>query len=70
MTEEEAKKKICPILAIVGIIAAGQGSLDAGKMASCIASDCMMWRCSPKKTDVSGTPIYSTDGCCGLGGKP
>ena len=62
MTEKEAKKKVCPYK----ILAWAMNKCGA----NCEASGCMMWRCSPKKTDVSGTPIYSTDGCCGLGGKP
>ena len=57
-TEEEAKKLICPKLAI---------AFKAKK--KCIASSCMMWRWGDEVGLVEGDKEW-TKGFCGLGGKP
>ena len=69
MTEEEAKKKWCPfarqMVSIdqlenpVAIASANRFHKD--KIAGCLASRCMAWRW---RDDVT------TDGYCGLAGKP
>ena len=63
MTEEEAKKKWCPMVRTgltmgmavnhhIDMMPGGQGVHDETR---CIASDCMMWR-------------FTTTGYCGLAG--
>ena len=54
-TEEEAKKKICPL----------------PEMNHCLVSECMMWRWNPAYgyEGTKDDPIYS-HGFCGLAGKP
>ncbi len=68
MTEEEAKRKICPT---AGVWKADDGGFFFKK--SCIASDCMMWRWAEEKGRfvseglVEEIAIY---GFCGLAGRP
>jgi hypothetical protein len=64
MTEEEAKKKWCPMVRIAheNVVANrtdGYGDNNFHKLQCCIASDCMMWRLN-----------IQPYGYCGLGGKP
>lgn len=65
-TEEEAKKKWCPMSRkeSYGVSGESTGSYnrDDGNV-DCIASDCMMWRWKEAAMDVSG------EGFCGLAGK-
>jgi len=68
LTEEEAKKKLCPIydcaLAIC-IVIHGKALAEKHENAKlCGASGCMMWR-----WDVITVKGQDT-GYCGLGGKP
>ncbi len=55
MTEEEAKKKVCPYK----ILAWAMNKCDA----NCETSSCMMWRGSKNS-------LGEKEGYCGLGGKP
>jgi hypothetical protein len=72
MTEEEAKKKWCPMREM--------GFDNVVKDFTCIASDCMMWRIIDTHIkidkDTYCTSVRCLSGCnygkgyCGLGGKP
>lgn len=76
MTEEEAKKKWCPMVRHLSgdqdesdnpCNRVGYGNvLDDGEWNRCIASDCMMWRTGETHPKVK--PYVA--GYCGLGGKP
>ncbi len=73
MTEEEAKKKWCPMVRHGD--SARNRTYNEGAMLqafACIASDCMMWRCYQRGAMVNGKydETYSVRGYCGLGGKP
>jgi len=67
MTEEEARKKWCPHIRVVG--SNRDNRTTPPKLEQkfrCIASDCMMWE---ETTELVGSPpdeYYSTDGDCGL----
>ncbi len=54
MTEEEARAKWCPMARVVtkeaGYNRFGNGDLSLG--ASCIASDCAMWRVGAERTYI------------------
>jgi hypothetical protein len=78
-TEEEAKKKWCPMIrdggAYQGMIYNGiNSSENSASGYNCIASDCMMWR--PVNPDplahrnVHPAPIEELPGFCGLALKP
>jgi hypothetical protein len=76
VTEEEAKKKWCPMVRAINhgqTKAASNRDIDGDifNKDRCIASDCMMWRENKQFIgNQSGTDIYSTDGgYCGLVGK-
>jgi hypothetical protein len=67
MTEDEAKKKWCPMIrdcgTYQGMIYSGVNSSEGNPAGyNCIASDCMMWRWREWVDDL---PI---EGNCGLGG--
>ena len=75
LTEEEAKKKWCP-MSRSGDGGTNRGSSDTNypKIYAddfCVASGCMMWR-REKDTygDDYGKDIPETNGYCGLGGRP
>jgi len=86
MTEEEAKKKWCPMAKVMNINGGGGGNRWDGAAsnknkdaigpvgATCVASDCMAWRWYDHvKFDASGTSQGRPDDCpgyCGLAGKP
>lgn len=58
MTEEEAKKKWCPMVRaghVAGMAVNTEPNGDFVEATRCIASDCMMWR-------------FTTTGYCGLAG--
>jgi hypothetical protein len=67
MTEEEAKKKWCPMANYQSY--GNRPPFDKGIEIQCIASDCMMWRGIPTR-DEAENGFYLKDGYCGLGGKP
>ena len=64
MTEEEAKKKWCPMVRFHVVPESSQtvySNRDGDNLSSrCIASDCMMWQCY----------VGGKEGWCGLGGNP
>ena len=64
MTEEEAKKKVCPFK----ILAWAANKCDA----NCEGAGCMMWRWHNRGAEVDGKydASYPTEGHCGLGCKP
>ena len=85
MTEDEAKTKWCPMVRYgtqgrneTG--GANKPETDAEKRGlACLGSACMMWRWQPKMINVSTknswvfmrpTGETTTDGYCGLAGKP
>jgi hypothetical protein len=72
MTENEAKKKWCPIarhtMDTEGVFHTTNGEVSSG-FQTCIASDCMMWR-GILTRDEAENGFYPKDGYCGLGGKP
>lgn len=78
MTEDEAKKKWCPM---VRDVRASNGAMEIGS-GFCKASECMMWRDNLDRV-LTGRDIIVTDGnkrnivketvpsgYCGLAGKP
>jgi hypothetical protein len=74
MTEDQAKKKWCPMVRLYGddwITRLTDGRLkaisdgDVTKVTKCIGSDCMMWRWY----GVTGRSPAKL-GYCGLAGKP
>jgi len=79
MTEEEARKKWCPMARVFSgtnqwVCACNRNMLDRdSKKANCIASDCMMWRWHPKFVPPGKTvnldDIKQTLGYCGKGGR-
>ena len=75
MTDEEAKKKWCPMARVFiddyRNYQKTSGASGYGRQ-YCIASDCMMWRCYQRGTMVNGKydETYPVRGYCGLGGKP
>jgi len=65
MTEEEAKTKWCPMV----------HAIHYDKDDHCLGSGCMMWRWNDEYTLQEGHVLpdikqSTTDGWCGLGGKP
>lgn len=62
MTEDEAKKKVCPVGAMRGTY---DGNWDKG---SCIGSACMAWRPLFEDRGIHGSHVKS-GGYCGLVGK-
>jgi hypothetical protein len=75
MTEEEAKKKWCPMVRTgltmgmavnhhVDMTPGGQGVHDETR---CIASDCMMWR--QYVVPIGKKDEFAAGGYCGLAGK-
>ena len=81
MTEDEARKKWCPMVSLDNVTPKLHGKHDAepGRTAiynpCCIASACMMWRITNKKVDhidveAGWEEVYGVDCYCGLGGKP
>ena len=58
MTEDQAKKRQCPLLTLIA-----PKSITSG---CCIGSRCMMWR-EERNIDTRGK---SERGYCGLAGKP
>ena len=69
MTEDEAKKKWCPMVRD-GIEPMGNTAGDENRIPDwslCIASDCMMWRWSEGNGERG---IGNEQGCCGLTEKP
>ena len=84
MTEEEARTKWCPFARVAiewqaSIGSANRGAADDEKpLTRCIGSACMAWRFGqyfkaeeghPARTVVQWT-TDSTEGYCGLAGKP
>lgn len=70
MTDNIAKTKWCPmsryVLSVTGeLISNRQGHVN-DPWDSCLVSDCMMWRWLIYENDTKST----TEGYCGLGGKP
>lgn len=69
MTEEEAKKKWCPMVRLIATQESIQPVYNRAanespiNLTACIASDCMMWRSHFEDT-------LKFNGYCGLGGKP
>jgi hypothetical protein len=81
MTEDEAKKKWCPMVRVgegsstdnrncsAGIVNKNPG--EGSQWNCCIASSCMMWRCADSYfSTTTGTVRKPDTGYCGLGGKP
>ena len=62
MTEQEAKKKVCPYK----ILAWAMNKCDA----NCEGAGCMMWREMDRVEDPNNFGRYLPCGYCGLGGKP
>lgn len=79
MTEEDARKKWCP-MARIGLVhgmAVNKHAADKGvdEDTRCLASDCMMWRatdneCLPQAPSDASAPTCKSAGYCGLAGKP
>ena len=72
MTQDEAKKKWCPVAGLAGAV---MKVTDGNR--GCIGSACMMWRWNEgTKTTcrypegTKPTPEDQWQGYCGLGGKP
>lgn len=76
LTEEEARKKSCPLWSIAGVLAAAANARLEGKgydgERRCTASECMMWRGGSQKQVEVSRGVYATAsaGYCGLAGKP
>lgn len=74
MTEEEARKKWCPMVRFAGqVLEPAYNRTNSGitlqQHDKCIASDCMMWRWTFGKED--NRELYGDHtGYCGLRGKP
>ena len=66
MTEDEAKRKWCPMVRFAGAqVAFNRDTQTPEYVTRCIGSECMMWR------ETSAPPITGKfHGYCGLGGKP
>lgn len=67
MTEDEARKKTCPVGKMRGSF---DGNLDQGP---CIGSACMAWRWGRAVADgvnQAGEQIMRVNGFCGLAGRP
>lgn len=78
LTEDEAKKKWCPMVRTSGLICGEHGGVTVNDPSgnydtTCKGSDCMMWRWAippPHITqDDEGKNITDKTGYCGLGGK-
>lgn len=79
MTEKEARNKWCPMSNFIDDYkdrTNGNRNLlprDEGKC-DCVASKCSVWRwilkTAPSQGEIIARIIKSTDGYCGLGGKP
>ena len=65
MTEDEAKKKLCPSLVLI----AGYKFGAPQKMPYCIASACMMWRWEEQCEQCLNAGLMES-GYCGVGGTP
>lgn len=63
VTEEEAKRKFCPFTFTPPPPIPGPHDLPA---ASCIASQCMLWRFK----NMGTTELVEPVGYCGAGGEP
>lgn len=80
MTEDEAKTKWCPAARILDGLPGGAATNREGVNVNCVASECMWWRWSERietereaymrGTDLRRTLQSTTDGFCGLAGKP
>ena len=75
MTEEEASKRMCPVMVIVGALS-NQTAKNVG--IRCIASDCMLWVWDTEPTkwkllddekQIYLPCEYAMGGRCALGGK-
>jgi hypothetical protein len=66
VTEEEARKRICPIGQIALQIYSDKGTFTP---ALCQGSCCMMWR-EELARDEAENGFHAASGYCGLGGKP
>ena len=62
MTEEDAKKRWCPMVRVNYANLTDVGHARAEMSSRCIGSGCMMWRTSDHYDDASGY--------CGLAGTP
>jgi hypothetical protein len=77
MTEEEAKKKWCPMfhkrinvfINKEEVDAIEERMLNHKKQGNCIASDCMMWKWINNHKDGYNHVGKPALGYCGLGGK-
>lgn len=70
MTEEEAKKKWCPMIRHISDATGGAFMNNRGEHPShvnCIASDCMMWK-DDYSLDEQNQEFYKDGGYCGLTG--
>ena len=68
MTEDDARRHMCPFMAVVGAIST-RTAKDVG--IRCIASDCMMYRTYDQSDAGDDGGIYiSKHGYCGLANKP
>jgi hypothetical protein len=75
MTEDDAKKKWCPMVRYqLGGIPLNRDACYDRQGTHCIASDCMMWRWASSHAqgpfDVMLAPGETDNGYCGLAGKP
>jgi len=76
MTEEEARKKWCPMARVENINGNRAQTVANIDESRCIASDCMLWRWkrTPQEaalqSGLSQKFHCTAVGYCGLGGKP
>ncbi len=65
MTEDEARKKWCPMACTPRHLEANAAADGMTEFNACIGSDCMMWR-----WELRLSVDAPTDGYCGLAGGP
>jgi hypothetical protein len=72
LTEEEARKKWCPMVRHSDSGTGGSYNRPNTQPYTCIASECMMWRQHDQREsrDMDGRTLWVDRGYCGLAVKP